>query len=82
MPLFEYLCHECTAITEILVITAGDPVRCSSCGSENLSKLLSAHSSSSGTGGQRLPGDGDTACCGSSPSTAGCAGPGSCCGKA
>jgi hypothetical protein len=29
-----------------------------------------------------VPGPGDTACCGSSPDRASCAGPGSCCGKA
>ncbi len=28
-----------------------------------------------------MPGPGDTSCCGSAPSEAGCAGPGSCCGK-
>jgi hypothetical protein len=27
-----------------------------------------------------MPGHGDTSCCGSTPSEAGCAGPGSCCG--
>jgi hypothetical protein len=44
--------------------------------------MLSAHSSLSGPRTGRLPGAGDTACCGSAPGTAaGCAGPGSCCGK-
>jgi hypothetical protein len=43
--------------------------------------LLSAHSSLSGAGRQSIPGIGDTACCGSSPMEASCAGPGSCCGK-
>jgi hypothetical protein len=41
---------------------------------------LSAHSSFSGASRHALPGPGDTACCGSTPGHAGCAGPGSCCG--
>jgi hypothetical protein len=43
---------------------------------------MAAHSSLSGTPSGAMPGPGDTACCGSSPGHAGCAGPGSCCGKA
>jgi hypothetical protein len=47
-----------------------------------MTKLLSAHSSMSGPVKNRMPGPGDTACCGSSPGKAqGCAGPGSCCGR-
>jgi hypothetical protein len=46
-----------------------------------LKKLVSAHSSMSGPHKNRMPGLGDTSCCGSSPGEAGCAGPGSCCGK-
>jgi hypothetical protein len=35
----------------------------------------------SGVAKNRMPGLGDTACCGKAPSEAGCAGPGSCCGR-
>jgi hypothetical protein len=41
---------------------------------------MSASSSLTGRARQAVPGPGDTACCGSTPSHAGCAGPGSCCG--
>jgi putative FmdB family regulatory protein len=81
MPLFDYLCLDCGGTTEFLVTKSADAPRCRECGSSNLKKMLSAHSSFSGSSGQRVPGPGDTACCGSTPSEAGCAGPGSCCGK-
>jgi len=82
MPLFEYLCKECGETFEMLVTTSGDSPLCSSCGSGSLKKLLSAHSSMSGMSSNAVAGPGDTACCGSSPENASCAGPGSCCGKA
>jgi hypothetical protein len=47
---------------------------------DHLSKLL-AHSSLSGPNRHKVAGPGDTPCCGSTPDMAGCAGPGSCCGK-
>lgn len=81
MPLFDYLCLDCGKAFEILVTKAQDKLQCSACSSLNLKKLLSAHSSLSGSGNPRMPGPGDTACCGSNPVQAACAGPGSCCGK-
>lgn len=82
MPLFEYLCTDCGQVNEVLVFGSDDPPVCDTCGSQNQRKLLSAHSALSGTVKNNLPKAGDTACCGSSPDSAGCAGPGSCCGKA
>jgi len=81
MPIFEFLCTECGAISEELVTSSDTLPACKSCGSAKLKKLLSATSSLSGSARRGLPGPGDTACCGSSPAHAGCAGPGSCCGK-
>lgn len=81
MPLFDYLCSDCGESSEVLITDSSARVACPSCGSRNLKKLLSAHSSLSGTTKKNLPGPGDTACCGSSPMQAGCAGPGSCCEK-
>ncbi|MBW2260267.1 MAG: zinc ribbon domain-containing protein [Deltaproteobacteria bacterium] len=81
MPLFDYLCLECGESSEVLVTGSEEKAQCRFCGSHNLKKLLSAHSSLSGPNKNSLPGPGDTACCGSTPSQAGCAGPGSCCGK-
>jgi putative FmdB family regulatory protein len=81
MPLYEYLCLDCGHVTEALVFGDEKPV-CQGCAGDNLQKLMSTPSASSGLGSNRtLPGAGDTACCGSTPGRApGCAGPGSCCG--
>jgi putative FmdB family regulatory protein len=81
MPIYEYLCLDCGKTSEILMVGSDDLPRCNSCKSHRLEKLLSAHSSMSGALRNTMPGLGDTACCGSSPGDAGCAGPGSCCGK-
>ncbi|MBW1650260.1 MAG: zinc ribbon domain-containing protein [Deltaproteobacteria bacterium] len=82
MPLFDYLCLDCGKTTEVMVRGSSDDVKCGYCKSANLKKLLAAHSSASGSSPNRLPGAGDTACCGSVPGQAsGCAGPGSCCGN-
>lgn len=83
MPLFEFLCLSCGKTSELLMISSTDNPQCTHCNSTDLKKLLSAHASSSGPQKSSMPGPGDTACCGSSPGMAsGCAGPGSCCGKA
>jgi putative FmdB family regulatory protein len=81
MPLFEYLCRTCGEISEVLIIKSDDLPQCQACGGTDLKKMLSAHSSLSGSSPGRLPGPGDTPCCGTSPAEAGCAGPGSCCGR-
>ena len=81
MPLYDYLCLECKKLSEILVTISTEKPQCSNCGSPNLKKMLSAPSSLSGSSAQKMPGPGDTACCGSSPMQAQCAGPGSCCGR-
>ena len=82
MPLFDFWCADCGHVAEILAFSEERTVYCERCGSGNLKKLMSAHSSLSGTASSAMPGPGDTACCGSSPGHDGCAGPGSCCGKA
>jgi putative FmdB family regulatory protein len=81
MPLFEYLCLQCGQVNEVLVASSETQVTCLACGGQKLKKMLSAPSNFSGSSRGKFPGPGDTACCGSSPSHAGCAGPGSCCGK-
>ncbi len=82
MPLYDFKCEDCGEKNEILIIGTQDMPACKSCGSTNMTKLVSAHSSSSGPVRNNMPGPGDTACCGSAPGQAqGCAGPGSCCGK-
>ena len=81
MPLFDYLCLDCGKLSEILITPSTKEPQCLECGSRHLRKMLSAPSSLSGSSSQKIPGHGDTACCGSTPMQAGCAGPGSCCGK-
>ena len=81
MPIFDYLCLDCGKKSEILVTGSDEDIPCPSCQGKNLKKLISAPSSLSGPKGHSMPGAGDTACCGSSPGHAGCAGPGSCCGQ-
>ena len=81
MPLFDFLCTACGAVSEHLVFGDTPPKTCPSCQKGPLKKLMGAPSSLSGTPSTRLPGSGDTGCCGSAPGHTGCAGPGSCCGK-
>jgi putative FmdB family regulatory protein len=81
VPLFDYLCLDCGKLSEILVTGSEDQVQCKTCGSDKLKKMISAYSSLSGRSMSKFPGPGDTTCCGSTPTSASCAGPGSCCGK-
>ncbi len=82
MPIYDYVCGDCGGTSEVILARSTDTPECQSCGSENIEKLLSAHSSLSGGRNSSLPGPGDTSCCGFSPNEAReCAGPGSCCGR-
>ena len=81
MPIFEYKCLDCEKNMDLIVSSLKTDVKCVYCGSLNLKKLVSAHSSMSGIKKNSMPGPNDTACCGSSPQNADCAGPGSCCGR-
>jgi putative FmdB family regulatory protein len=81
MPIFDYLCEDCGEKCEILTTVSNEQPECSACGGRNLKKMISKPSSFTGGSASGFPGPGDTACCGSNPSEAGCAGPGSCCGK-
>ncbi len=81
MPIYDVICDQCGKSGEVLVTGTQDMV-CPHCGATRVRKLMSATSSLTGRTGQAFPGPGDTACCGSHPGHSGCAGPGSCCGKA
>ena len=81
MPIYDITCNACGKKSEVLIIGSGDELTCPACGSAETTRLMSATSSLTGREAKGFPGPGDTACCGSTPSHAGCAGPGSCCGK-
>jgi len=82
MPIFEVRCQDCGRTSEVLVRGSDPRLECPECGGSRLEKLISTPSPLTGRSGQDLPGPGDRACCGTTPAQAGCAGPGSCCGKA
>ncbi len=44
MPIFEFHCAECGATSEVLIASSDDEPTCRSCGSANLTKLLSTPS--------------------------------------
>ncbi len=81
MPIYEYFCKGCQKTSEILVSGSDPAPTCPSCGGAHLEKILSPPAAYSGAHRNQVPGPSDTACCGSSPAAASCAGPGSCCGK-
>jgi len=49
VPLYDYLCLDCAQVSELLVTGSNEKPACAACGSRNLRKMLSAHSSLSGT---------------------------------
>jgi putative FmdB family regulatory protein len=80
MPIYEYKCEKCGVVNEFIVFAGDDTLQCKSCASPELTKLMSAHNTTSSSpqfGG--MPGGG---CCGSPDScgTPSCGAPGSCCG--
>lgn len=81
MPIFEIRCAACGYAGEVIQVDRDEPLICPSCGAAVSAELSPTSSLTGKGGGQRLPGPGDTCCCGSSPEHAGCAGPGSCCGR-
>ena len=42
MPIYDFKCQECGRISEVLLRTADKAVKCPSCGSENMERLVSA----------------------------------------
>ena len=81
MPIYEIQCKNCGYTGEVLVLDNSSALICPVCSDPHTKKLMSATSSLTGRNPQAYPGPTDTACCGSRPQEAGCAGPGSCCGK-
>ena len=82
MPIYEYRCEKCGEVSEVLVLGGEGKQSCRSCGSEDLTKLMSAPNISMG-GGSTSFGEPAGGCCGS-PDSCGspdfCGNPGGCCG--
>lgn len=85
MPIFEYKCHDCEKVFDVLQLPGqNNELKCVVCGSANLKKLISAPFLPSSVG---RPANDDLKCCGSPANNGsgsgdkGCT-PGSCCGKA
>ncbi|MEJ5357341.1 MAG: zinc ribbon domain-containing protein [Desulfobacterales bacterium] len=82
MPIYEIRCPQCGFQGELLVPTTASPLQCPSCGGGSPEKQIALTSSLSGANRRAVPGPRDHGCCGARPADAGCAGPGSCCGRA
>jgi len=80
MPIFEFSCNSCGKQAEVLVSGTSAKPACPDCGSSDLKKMLSVPSSLSGVSEARTAAPA-AGCCGVNPEQAGCAGPGSCCGR-
>ncbi|MYL83942.1 zinc ribbon domain-containing protein [Desulfovibrio aerotolerans] len=80
MPIYDISCPACGYRGEVIRQRAEDAPACPQCGAAS-EKLVSPTSSLTGKAAAGLPGPADHGCCGSRPGQAGCAGPGSCCGK-
>jgi putative FmdB family regulatory protein len=73
MPLYEYLCKECSTVFEILVRNKKERILCPKCGSASTSKLFSTFayrgSTASADGAPQGAGSGCSTCSGGSCAT-------------
>lgn len=74
MPIYEYKCEDCGTISEFIVFSDDEEMACRSCSGTKLTKLMSAHNTSTSSGSASMPNFGG--CCGSPGS---CGAPGGCC---
>ena len=77
MPIFEYRCESCGQTNEFLILGKQEQLHCLHCGSADLTKLMSAHNTSSASS-ERFTEKGSGSCCGSPNS---CDTPGGCCSR-
>jgi len=78
MPIYEYVCHDCTTRFEKLVRRFGEDVSCPSCAGEAVEKQMSVFAVASSMGSPAVEGCGAGAC---GDASAGC-GAGACGGGA
>lgn len=74
MPIYEYQCNKCGEVTECLVLGNAEKPACGKCGSSEVSKIMSAHSTTSVSPKFSQPAG---SCCGGGMNS--CGNPGSCC---
>lgn len=74
MPIYEYRCEKCGEVSEVLMFSKEETPACRECGSTDLTKLMSAHNTTSGAPSAPMQACGS--CCGSPES---CGMHGSCC---
>ena len=74
MPIYEYQCKKCSQVSEFLILGSDPQLICKTCGSSDLLKLMSAHSTLAASRDRDVPLPGG--CCGNPNS---CGMPGSCC---
>ena len=60
MPIYEYVCADCGAAGEHLVMNQSEAPRCDACGSGRIERQLSRPADYAGMSRNQLPGDGDT----------------------
>ncbi len=75
MLIYEYRCEKCGQVNEFLILGKQEQLHCKQCGSEDLTKLLSAHNTSSSSS-QEFAEPSAGGCCGTPHS---CGTPGKCC---
>jgi len=75
MPIYEYRCEKCGQLNEFLILGTQNRLQCEQCGSDELTKLMSAHNTSTGSS-RKVTEPGSGGCCGTPHS---CGTPGSCC---
>ena len=75
MPIYEYRCGKCGQVNEFLILGTQNRLQCEQCGSEDLTKLMSAHNTSSSSS-RKFTEPSPRGCCGTPNS---CGTPGSCC---
>ena len=61
MPIYEYRCEKCGQVNEFLILGKQEQLSCKQCGSEDLTKLLSAHNTSNSSSQKFEPGSGGVA---------------------
>lgn len=73
MPIYEYICDECKAEYERLVLAKGEAVHCPQCGSGRKTLRLSTFAAHSGSGAAKAASRENSApACMGNPSACGC----------